>query len=56
MNKVKIFYNFWDNFETWRDFSCHDEHNLDEAEDWYEKRWMEKENRIIRKKYIKEER
>jgi hypothetical protein len=29
---------------------------LDEAEDRYEKRWMEKENRIIRKKYIKAER
>lgn len=55
MKKVKAFYNFWDNFETWRDFSCHDEYNLEEAEDRYEKRWMESQNKVIRKKYIKAE-
>lgn len=42
--KVKRFYRFWIDFETWRDFSCHDEHTLDDAGDRYEKRWMEKEN------------
>lgn len=56
LKKVKAFYEFWDDFQTWRDFSCHDEYHPDEAEDRYEKRWMEKENDKIRKKYVKEER
>ena len=45
-----------DNFQSWRDFSLYDEYNLKEAESRLEKRWMEKENKKIREKYVKEER
>jgi len=45
-----------DNFQSWRDFSSYDEYNLKEAESRLEKRWMEKENKKLREKYIKEER
>lgn len=39
------FYDFWERFESWRDFSLKAaEHNLDEAESREEKRWMMKEN------------
>lgn len=44
------------NFQSWRDFSSFDEYNLKEAESRLEKRWMEKENKKIREKYVKEER
>lgn len=61
---VEKFYDFWyfhnkqnrDNFQSWRDFSTFDGYNLKEAESRLEKRWMEKENKKIREKYIKEER
>ena len=33
-----------------------DEYNLKEAESRLEKRWMEKENKKIREKHVKEER
>ena len=33
IKKVLKFYKYWDSFETWRDFSCYDEYNLDEASD-----------------------
>jgi DnaJ homolog subfamily C member 2 len=56
IKKVLKFYKYWDSFETWRDFSCHDEYDLEEAGDKYEKRWMDKENQKIRSKYIKVER
>lgn len=32
------------NFESWRDFSLEGEHDLEDAHDRYEKRWMIKEN------------
>lgn len=41
MDEVRKFYLFWDEFKTWREFTKHDEHDPDEAEDRYEKRWME---------------
>ena len=53
---VYKFYDFWDNFESWRDFSVYDEYNLDEAESRYEKRYMEKENRRIKGAHLKKER
>ena len=53
---VRKFYNFWDNFKTWREFSQYDEYDVEEAQDRYEKRWMEKQNRNERKKHDKEER
>jgi len=51
LETVKRFYDFWYNFESWRDFSVHDEYDLRDAESREEKRWMEKQNIKARKKY-----
>ncbi|KAL8436548.1 hypothetical protein ACSSS7_001626 [Eimeria intestinalis] len=53
---VEKFYDFWFDFESWRDFGVHDEHDVNEAECREERRWMERENAKIRKKYLKNER
>ena len=54
--EVDKFYDFWFNkFESWRDFSNHDEHDLKQAESRDEKRWMEVQNARIRKKRLAEE-
>lgn len=42
--QVNNFYEYWVNFESWRDFSLECEHDLEDAQDRYEKRWMMKEN------------
>lgn len=54
--EVRAFYKYWNEFETWREFAQYDEHKPDEAEDRYERRWMENENKKIRKTYEKKER
>ena len=55
-DQVDKFYDFWFNrFESWRDFSHHDEHDLKQAESRDEKRWMEVQNARIRKKRLAEE-
>lgn len=56
INKVHKFYDFWFAFESWRDFSMHDEYNLDDAEFREERRWMDRQNQKIRKKYVEAER
>jgi DnaJ family protein C protein 2 len=56
MKKVDQFYKFWFSFDTWRDFCKFNEYNTEEAGDRYEKRFMERENRRITKKYEKAER
>lgn len=41
--EVRAFYKFWDNFETWREFAQHDEHDedaIEQAQERAEKRWM----------------
>ena len=47
VDEVTKFYDYWVNFESWRDFtyaaSKQTEHNLDNAEGRDEKRWMMKE-------------
>lgn len=48
--KVHKFIDFWYNFETWREFSHHDEFNPDDAEFREERRWMERQNQKMRKK------
>ena len=53
---VKKFYKFWDNFVTWREFSQYDEYDTIEAQDRYERRYMENENKKKRAKYVKAER
>ena len=52
---VDSFYEFWYGFESWRDFSHHDEYDLSHAESRDERRWMEVQNGRIRKKKIQEE-
>lgn len=54
--EVKKFYKFWQNFKSWREFSQYDEYDVTEAEDRYERRAMEQENKRARKKYETEER
>lgn len=56
MSKVHKFYDFWLSFDSWRDFSMHDEYNLEDAEFREERRWMERQNQRVRKKYVEAER
>eukprot|EP00903_Cladosiphon_okamuranus_P019993 g18368.t1 len=44
IDEVNNFYEYWVNFESWRDFSLQGEHDVEDAHDRYEKRWMIKEN------------
>lgn len=55
MNEVHRFYSFWWSFETLRDFSVNDEYDAADAECREERRWMDRQNTKIRRKYIKEE-
>eukprot|EP00927_Polykrikos_kofoidii_P086921 TRINITY_DN9878_c0_g3_i1.p1 TRINITY_DN9878_c0_g3~~TRINITY_DN9878_c0_g3_i1.p1 ORF type:complete len:682 (+),score=161.08 TRINITY_DN9878_c0_g3_i1:78-2048(+) len=54
--KVHKFYDWWYEFESWRDFSMHDEYTLEDAEFREERRWMERQNQKLRKKYEVDER
>ena len=45
LQKVKLFYKFWHNFQSWRDFSVEGEYDLEEATSRFEKRQMLKENK-----------
>lgn len=54
--KVHKFFDFWFNFESWRDFSSHDEFNPEDAESRDERRWMEANNKRDRKPYVEAER
>jgi len=56
MEQVLKFYKYWDNFDTWRDFSNFDEYDVREAADRYERRYMEKENKKQIDKHMKKER
>ena len=55
INKVLNFYKFWDNFESWREFQHDDEYDLAQAEDRYERRYMEQNNRRLKAPLIKNE-
>jgi DnaJ family protein C protein 2 len=55
LDRVKRFYQFWYNFDTWRDFSVEGEHNVEEASCRYEKRQMLKENKKMKSSLMKEE-
>lgn len=52
---VERFYDFWYDFQSWREYSYLDEEDKDKGQDRYERRWIEKENRVIRAKRKKEE-
>jgi DnaJ family protein C protein 2 len=56
IKQVNKFYEFWEKFDSWRDFSVFDEYNLDEAESRYERRYMERENKRIKAEHLKKER
>ena len=55
LDKVRKFYKFWSNFQSWRDFSVEGEYDLEEATSRFEKRQMLKENRKMKAALIKEE-
>ncbi|CAI4227148.1 unnamed protein product [Auanema sp. JU1783] len=49
------FYNFWFDFQSWREFSYLDEEDKERGEDRYERREMEKQNKAERERRRKEE-
>lgn len=56
--KVQHFYKFWTFFDSWREFTKFDEFkdgDLESAGSRYERRWMQRQNDIIRGKKKKEE-
>ncbi|EUT82432.1 hypothetical protein PFAG_03808 [Plasmodium falciparum Santa Lucia] len=55
IKEVKYFYDFWYNFNNWRDFSYQNEYDYEQAECREERRWMERENKKIQKKASKTE-
>ena len=52
---VNKFYNFWYNFESWREYSYLDEEEKEKGENREERRWMEKQNKAARAQRKKEE-
>jgi curved DNA-binding protein CbpA len=56
IEEVRAFYSYWDFFKSWREFTQFDEHDPTKAQDRYEKRWMEKQNKAERDKHAKAER
>ena len=55
INKVLKFYEFWEGFKSWRDFTVEDEYDLDQAENRYERRYMERENKNLKKDLLRKE-
>ena len=56
IEEVNRFYEYWTNFESWRDFTgIGAEHNPDEAQDRYQKRMYQQENEKLAKKLKKKE-
>lgn len=55
MREVQRFYRFWEHFDSIRDFAIKDEYDIAEAECREERRWMERQNQKIRKKYTRDE-
>ncbi|XP_033120424.1 dnaJ homolog subfamily C member 2-like [Anneissia japonica] len=54
-DEVNNFYNFWYNFQSWREFSYLDEEEKEKGENREERRWIEKQNKVERQKRKKEE-
>lgn len=50
MEDLKKFYQEWETFSTFKNFCWADEYNLKEAQNRYERREMEKENKVERNK------
>jgi DnaJ homolog subfamily C member 2 len=52
---LEKFYDFWYDFQSWREFSYLDEEDKEKGQDREERRWIEKQNKVIRIKRKKEE-
>lgn len=52
---VDRFYDYWYDFQSWREYSYLDEEDKEKGQDRYERRWIEKENKAVRAKRKKEE-
>lgn len=55
LRKVQAFYEFWETFDSWREFTHEEEYDLNQAESRGERRWMEQENRRMKSGLIKAE-
>ena len=55
IEEVNAFYRFWQNFRSWRDFGLLAEHDLSQADDREERRWMVRQNKNIAAKYKRDE-
>ena len=55
LRKAREFYDFWESFDSWREFVHEDEYDLNQAEGRSERRWMEQENRRMKSTLIKAE-
>uniref|UniRef100_A0A915JN43 J domain-containing protein n=1 Tax=Romanomermis culicivorax TaxID=13658 RepID=A0A915JN43_ROMCU len=53
--EVNKFYNFWYNFDSWREFSYLDEEDKEKGENRLERRWIDKQNKASRDKRRKDE-
>lgn len=54
-NHVERFYDFWYDFQSWREYSYLDEEDKDKGQDRDERRWIDKQNKVMRLKKKKEE-
>ncbi|KPM11685.1 dnaJ-like protein subfamily C member 2-like protein, partial [Sarcoptes scabiei] len=54
-DEINNFYNFWYNFESWREYSYLDEEEKEKGENRYERRYIEKQNKAARNQRKKEE-
>lgn len=54
-DEVDLFYRFWFDFKSWREYSYQDEEDKEKGSDREERRWIEKENRAVRESKKKEE-
>lgn len=52
---VERFYDFWYEFQSWREYSYLDEEDKEKGQDRDERRWIDKQNKMIRQKRKKEE-
>ncbi|CAH0493858.1 unnamed protein product [Peronospora farinosa] len=55
IDEVYAFYDFWNRFDSWRDFTHDSEHDVESAEHRNHKRWMAKKNEAVAKKKKKKE-
>lgn len=52
---VERFYDFWYDFQSWREYSYLDEEDKEKGQDRDERRWIDKQNKVMRIKKKKEE-